>query len=95
VIRELTKHLPDSELASPEVRELASWGCGTTMHVVSLKSPRLGDEDHTKDIDFSADGIRRRWQAGYEHTLRFFERKPWDREVDPIEGIAIHELPDA
>lgn len=95
VIRELTKHLPEAELALPDVRELAAWGCGTTMHVVSLRSPRLGDEDHTKDIDFSADGIRQRWQAGYEHTRRFFASKPWERAVDPIEGIAIHELPDA
>ena len=93
VIRQLTLHLSDQAAMSAEVRELASWGCGTTMHVVSLKAPRIGDEDHTKDIDFSAAGIRARWQAGYEDTQRFIALRPWDREIDPIEGIAIHELP--
>jgi NTE family protein len=95
VIRQLTLHLSDEAAMSEEVRELASWGCGTTMHVVSLKSPRLGNEDHTKDIDFSAAGIRQRWQAGYEEARRFIALRPWDQEVDPIEGIAIHELPPA
>jgi len=93
VIRQLTLHLSDEAAMSPEVRELASWGCGTTMHVVSLKAPRIGGEDHTKDIDFSAAGIRARWQAGYEDTQRMIALRPWDREIDPIEGIAIHELP--
>lgn len=92
VIRELTKHLPAEELASQEVRELASWGCGTDMHVVSLRAPRIGNEDHTKDIDFSASGIRARWQAGYDDTERFLKLKPWEQPIDPIEGIAIHEL---
>jgi NTE family protein len=93
VIRQLTLHLSDEAAMSEEVRELAAWGCGTTMHVVSLKAPRVGHEDHTKDIDFSAAGIRARWQAGYEDAQRFIELRPWDKEIDPIEGIAIHELP--
>jgi len=93
VIRQLALHLPEEVALSPEARELTAWGCGTTMHVVSLKAPRLGDEDHTKDIDFSAAGIRARWQAGYDDAKRFIELRPWDREIDPIEGIAIHELP--
>ncbi|WP_229263260.1 patatin-like phospholipase family protein [Duganella dendranthematis] len=93
VIREMSKHLSADETASPEMRELASWGCGTDMHVVSLRAPRIGNEDHTKDIDFSAAGIRARWQAGYEDTQRFIELRPWQQAVDPIEGIVIHELP--
>jgi NTE family protein len=94
VIRELAKHLPADQLALQEVRDLASWGCGTDMHVVSLRAPRIGNEDHTKDIDFSASGIRARWQAGYDDTLRFIKLRPWDQPIDPIEGIAIHELPE-
>lgn len=93
VIREMSKHLSAEEAASPEMRELASWGCGTDMHVVSLRAPRIGNEDHTKDIDFSAAGIRARWQAGYEDTQRFIQLRPWQQAVDPIEGIVIHELP--
>nr|WP_315391529.1 patatin-like phospholipase family protein [uncultured Duganella sp.] len=95
VIRQLTLHLPEETALSPELRELASWGCGTTMHVASLKAPRIGGEDHTKDIDFSAAGIRARWQAGYDDTTRMIALRPWQRPVDPIEGVAIHELPPA
>ena len=91
VIRQLAQHLPADVAMSPEVRELAAWGCGTTMHILSLKAPRLGGEDHTKDIDFSAHGIRQRWQAGHDDALGFIERRPWLQEVDPIEGVAIHE----
>ena len=93
VIRQLALQLPKSAAGTPEMRELAQWGCGTTMHVVSLKAPRLGNEDHTKDIDFSAAGIRARWQAGYEDAARMIALQPWQLPVDPMEGVAIHELP--
>ncbi|MET0320003.1 MAG: DUF3734 domain-containing protein, partial [Duganella sp.] len=93
VIRELTLLLPPDVAASPDVRALSCWGCGTTMHVLSLTAPRIGNEDHTKDIDFSATGIRARWQAGYDDTQRFIALRPWEQDVDPIEGIALHELP--
>jgi NTE family protein len=91
VIRELTLQLTPDQRATPEVRELAGWGCGSTMHIVMLKAPRLDAEDHTKDIDFTAAGIRHRWQAGYEDTKRAFAAQPWNAPVDPIEGVAIHE----
>lgn len=92
VIRQLAKHLPDDVAAQADVQELASWGCGTHMHIVMLKAPRLDSEDHTKDIDFTALGIHKRWQAGYEDTRRALAAKPWLAPVDPIEGIAIHEI---
>ena len=91
IIREIEKHVPEKERGSNEVRELASWGCDTTMHVVRLIAPRLDGEDHTKDIDFTPAGIRGRWRAGYEATRRVLEREPWQKGVDPVEGIVIHE----
>lgn len=94
VIRELGLLLPPDVAALPEVRDLSCWGCGTTMHVLSLVAPRIGNEDHTKDIDFSASGISARWQAGYDETRRMIALKPWEADVDPIEGIALHTLPD-
>ncbi len=90
IIRELAKKLPENS-RSAEVKELASWGCGTTMHVVRLVAPRLDGEDHTKDIDFTPSGIRARWQAGYADTKRMLERAPWKQPVDPTEGVIIHE----
>ncbi len=82
VVRELVKRLPDSERQDPTVRELASYGCSTTMHLVRLLSPRPDGEDHTKDIDFTRAGIQSRWQAGYEHGQRVVLQKPWECEVD-------------
>jgi NTE family protein len=91
VIRELEKQIPAARRSAPEVRELASWGCGTTMHVVHLVAPRLKNEDHTKDIDFSPTGVSARRQAGYDDTLRMIARAPWtESAVDPIEGVIEH-----
>ena len=57
-----------------------------------LLAPTLDSEDFLKDIDFSAAGIRARWQAGVADTLRMLERAPWDDPVDPREGVVVHEL---
>ncbi len=92
VIRELANQLPPEKRESAECRELASWGCGTTMHVVRLLAPTLDAEDYFKDIDFSPGGIRARWNAGHADTLRMLERAPWEAEVDPMEGVVVHEL---
>lgn len=91
VIRELTRKLPSKLQQSPEIKELAGWGCGTTMHVVRLLAPALDNEDHTKDMDFSAAGIRARREAGYAETMRMIKAAPWTATVDPIEGMIVHE----
>jgi NTE family protein len=92
VIRELTSHLPPEKQQGPGCRELASWGCATVIHVARLLAPALASEDYFKDIDFSSDGIRARWQAGIDDARRMLERAPWDDPVDPMEGIVVHEL---
>ena len=92
VIRELARRLPAGERESAEVRELAAWGCSTTMHVLRLLAPSLDGEDQLKDIDFTPAGIRARWQAGYADTLRMIERQPWTAAADPMEGVVVHEL---
>jgi NTE family protein len=91
IIRELAKHVPEKDRESADVKELASWGCGTTMHVAKLNAPRLDGEDQLKDIDFTPSGIRARWQAGYDATRRLVDAAPWRGEVDPREGVVIHE----
>src|SRR5258705_497523 len=44
------------------------------MHVVRLLAPRVDDENHTKDVDFSPAGIRRRGQFKRAPTLVVQER---------------------
>jgi NTE family protein len=92
VIRELVKKLPAELRETPECRELAGWGCHTTIHVVRLLAPALASEDYWKDIDFSAAGIRARWEAGVRDARRMIERAPWLDPVDPMEGVVVHEL---
>ena len=90
VIRELSKQLPAARQADPQVKELAAFGCSTTMHVAHLVAPRLEGEDHTKDIDFTPAGVRARREAGYADTMRMVERSPWRQPTDPIEGVIEH-----
>jgi len=91
VISELVSRLPKAERETPAVRELAGYGCKTQMHVVRLLAPRLASEDHAKDIDFSPEGIRERWEAGYADTRQMLGAKPWTGDVDTAEGLILHE----
>ena len=92
VISELAALLPPEVRATMRCRELESWGCRTTMHVVRLLAPTLDSEDYLKDIDFTPAGIRARWQAGLADTRRMIERAPWGAEADPMEGVIVDEL---
>jgi NTE family protein len=91
VIKELLAFIPEDVRNSDAVSELASWGCLTRMHVVRLLAPRLENEDHTKDVDFSPSGIRERWEAGYADAQAAITQAPWRREFDPLEGVILHE----
>ncbi|QPF89829.1 patatin-like phospholipase family protein [Bradyrhizobium commune] len=91
VINQLAARLSESERSDPAVRELIAYGCSTRMHVVRLLAPQLDRETHTKDIDFSPRGIKRRWDAGYLHTKSVLARKPWVGEFDPLSGVVLHE----
>jgi NTE family protein len=95
VVSQLLRYIPDDVREREAVRELAGYGCVTQMHVVRLLTPRLENENHTKDIDFTPSGIRMRREAGYEATVRALAHAPWQGEFDPIEGVILHEsMPD-
>jgi NTE family protein len=96
VVSELVKRMPEDARNDPVVKDLAEYGCLTRMHVVRLLAPRLENENHTKDIDFSVAGIRQRWEAGYADTARALRRAPWNEPCDPLEGVILHEpIPEA
>ena len=91
VVSELVKFIPEEKRNHPVVKDLAEYGCRTQMHVVQLLAPRLDNENHTKDIDFSPAGIRQRWEAGYADTARALQRVAWDDDdCDPLEGVILH-----
>lgn len=58
------------------------------MHVVRPLAPRGHGEDHSKDIDFNASGIRTRWDAGCAETMRVLQATPWEKDE---EGFIMHE----
>jgi NTE family protein len=91
IINDLARLLPEDVCRQPQVRELTSYGCPTTMHVVRLLAPQIENENHTKDVDFNPSSIRTRWEAGYANTSRALEHAPWESEFDPLEGVILHE----
>ena len=44
-----------------------------------------------RDIDFTSAGIRARWQAGYADAMRTVEQRPWEKPIDPMMGVAVHD----
>jgi NTE family protein len=91
MVRELVRMMPEAQRETPEVREIAGYGCGTLMHIVRLNAAPLEHEDYLRDLDFSHEGIRQRWQAGYADTLRTLERKPWEAPIHPMVGVAVYD----
>jgi NTE family protein len=91
VVAELAAMVPPAADKNNQFSDLASYGCTTRMHVIRLLAPALDYEDHAKDIDFSPDGIRQRWEAGYRHTNETLEKAPWRGDFDPTEGFILHE----
>ncbi|MEY3906576.1 MAG: hypothetical protein RIR59_1399 [Pseudomonadota bacterium] len=91
VIQQIADKVPADAPFAADVDALRSYGCETRIHVLRLLAPRLPEEDHTKDIDFSAFGIGERWQAGYDHTMKTLDLAQWRDPVDPLEGFVLHE----
>jgi NTE family protein len=92
VVTEIAKLVPDGADTAERLAELRGYGCETRMHVVRLLAPVLDTEDHSKDIDFSPNGIRLRREAGYRHTIEALHKAPWREEIDPLDGFVLHEL---
>lgn len=90
VITELGAQLPASARNDSACRDLLGSGCATTMHLCRLQAPRLAGEDALRDIDFSAQGIEQRRQAGYADTVSLLQAQPWTKPYDPLEGIVVH-----
>lgn len=84
VVRELDRGLPESNRAKAEVKDLVDWGCRTVMHILSLQVPALKNEDQTKDINFTPDGISARWQAGYKSAQQKIAKAAERPQIIPI-----------
>jgi NTE family protein len=92
VVRELERLVPAQDRASEAGRMLAAWGCSTVMHVVRLIAPRLPNDDITRDIDFTREGIVLRREAGHRDGLDAVRRQPWKERGDILDGVIVHEM---
>jgi Patatin phospholipase len=61
------------------------------LHESAVELPRVENESHAKDIDFSPAGICRRWEAGYADTKRALAEQSWIGEFGPFDGVVLHE----
>jgi NTE family protein len=90
IVRTLVGMLPEAQRNTPEVQELAGYGCTTVMHLVEINAEALEGENNSREYDFSRATIETRWQAGYEDTSRMVAKRPWDNPVDPTVGVALY-----
>src|SRR5262249_47901112 len=73
IIRELIDMLPDEQKNSPRVKELASWSCTTTMHLVEINAQPIEGDTNAKEYDFSRATVQARLRAGYADTCQMLE----------------------
>jgi NTE family protein len=91
-IQQLAEHVPAAKRNSREVKALADQGCSSSINIVRLIMKALPDDDHLKDIDFSAATLKKRWAAGQNDVARMFKHKQWLTPLPAGVGMAIHEL---
>jgi NTE family protein len=91
-VRALAEHLPSDAKTDSELRRLIAQGTGRTINIVHLVAPADDQSQPTRDIDFSAHTIERRWQAGYEDMRAALSHKAWLRPLPPNTGIVVHEF---
>ncbi|HEX7641740.1 MAG TPA: patatin-like phospholipase family protein [Burkholderiaceae bacterium] len=92
-IRLLTDNLSAAARKKEELQPAIELGCDHTVNIVHLVMKALPHDTQFKDIDFSADTLSRRWQAGAHDCGRALRHKSWLRPMPPHAGLAIHELP--
>jgi NTE family protein len=91
IINQLAAQIPEAQRKTDAFKQMAAYGCLTQMHVVRLLAPALAWEDHTKDVDFSPEGIGERWRAGFHNTREAIRQAPWKGEFDPLQGVVLYE----
>jgi NTE family protein len=92
-IRLLTDNLSAAARKKQELLPAIELGCDRTVNIVHLINKAQPEETQFKDIDFSADAINARWEAGLHDCRRALRHKTWLRPMEPHAGLAIHELP--
>lgn len=88
----LAARLPKAVRDEAEVARSISLGCRSVYHLIRLQAPRLPDENHAKDIEFTPARVGQRWAAGYQDALRALDARPWEQAVGADEGVLLHDF---
>jgi NTE family protein len=90
IIRELIDLLPEEKREAARTKQLAGWGCRTTMHLVEINARPIQGETNARDFDFSRAAVETRWEAGYADTCKMLERRPWEAAIDPATDLTVY-----
>lgn len=88
----LAARLPKAVRDEAEVARSINLGCRSVYHLVRLQAPRLPDESHAKDIEFTPTRVGQRWAAGYQDARRALDARPWEQAVGADEGVLLHDF---
>jgi NTE family protein len=92
IVRAMHEKLPPELHDEAELRDFASVGCDTTMHIVRLAYAGRDWNMASKDINFSKGSTEWRWNQGYRDAMRAIERDAWSIAVPAHSGVIVHEL---
>lgn len=92
VINRLYGRMPVELQDDPQVRELAGWGCTTTMSIVHMIYRATTAESGSKDFEFSRGSIDDHWQAGLRDARRATDDPRWLDPPDPEHGVTVQEV---
>ena len=92
IINRLYRRLPPEAQADPQVQEMASWGCTTTMSIVHMIYRATGAETGSKDYEFSRASIRDHWRAGLRDAQQALSDPRWLKAPPPGVGATVQEV---
>jgi len=92
-IRMLADNLSPAARKKEELQPAIELGCDHRVNIVHLVMKALPHDTQFKDIDFSADTIQTRWEAGIRDCRAALHHRHWLRPLPAHAGLAIHELP--
>ena len=93
VINSLYGHMPESLRNDPEIRELASWGCTTTMSIIHMIYRGTDAESAAEDYEFSRASIRDHWDAGRRDAEQALAKQQWLIAPKPEQAVVLEEIP--
>lgn len=91
-VRLVGRRLDARTAADPAVKQLLDMGCDSRIEVVHLVMQALPGEDSWRDIDFSDERLRARWQSGLKDGRHMRARAPWQVPPDDPVGMRVHTL---